>query len=237
MGDIAISKVSIDCIRKELPMKTDAQIQKDVLEELKWDTRVKETDVGVQVNEGIVTLTGTLESWTARMAAQEAAHRVAGVLDVANEIKVLPWTSCKRTDSEIAKAVRQALEWDVCVPDEKIRSTVSDGVVTLEGSVELWTQHDDAGRAVRNLAGVREVRNMIAVVPPQVEEHRIRAEIDGALIRHVEHASKRVKIAVQGDTVILRGEVPSWSERNAIVGAVKGTPGVRKIENELRIRA
>jgi osmotically-inducible protein OsmY len=218
-------------------MKTDAQIQKDVLEELKWDTRVKETDIGVQVKDGIVTLTGTLDSWTARMAAQEAAHRVGGVLDVANDLKVLPWTSFKKTDSDIAKAVRHALEWDVCVPDEKIRSTVSDGVVTLEGSVDLWTQHDDAGRAVRNLAGVREVRNLIAVIPPPVEEHRLRAEIDSALVRHAEHASKRVKIEIQADRVILRGEVPSWAERNAIIGAVKGTPGVRRIDNELRIRA
>jgi osmotically-inducible protein OsmY len=103
--------------------------------------------------------------------------------------------------------------------------------------VELWSQHDDASRAVRNLAGVREVRNLIAVVPPKVEAHRIRAEIDAALVRHAQHASQRVKIDVADGKVILRGEVPSWAERNAIIGAVKGTPGVHRIENELRIRA
>lgn len=217
-------------------MKTDAQIQKDVLEEFKWDSRIKETDVGVLVRDSVVTLTGTLESWTARMAAQEAAHRVAGVLDVANDIRVVPWARFEKTDADIARAVRRTLEWDVFVPDEKIRSTVSEGVVTLEGNVDLWAQHDDASRAVRNLAGVREVRNLIAVVPPRVEEREIRAEIDAALVRHAEHASKRVTIDVTADTVVLRGEVPSWAERNAIIGAVKGTPGVRKIQNELRVR-
>jgi osmotically-inducible protein OsmY len=217
--------------------KTDAQIQKDVLEELRWDARVKETDVGVEVKDGIVTLNGTLGTWTARVAAQEAAHRVAGVLDVANDIRVKPDGTYERTDSEIAKAVRQALEWDVSVPDERIQTTVSGGVVTLEGTVALWTEHDDAGRAVRNLAGVREVRNLIAVEPPAIDTHRLRAEIEGALARHASHAAKHVQIAIADGKVTLKGDVPSWAERKAIVGAVRGTPGVRRIDNQLRIQA
>ena len=115
--------------------KTDAQIQRDVLDELKWDMRVKETDIGVEVKGRIVTLTGRVDSWTQRLAAQEAAHRVSSILDVANDVRVkLPGTS-ERSDTDVAQAVRSALEWDVLVPQERIRTSVTNGVVTLEGTV------------------------------------------------------------------------------------------------------
>ena len=104
---------------KQATKKTDTQIHHDVLEELKWDSRVDETEVGVQVARGVVTLTGTVTSWAKRVAAQEAARRVIGVLDVANDIKVKVPGGLARTDTEIAQAVRQALEWDVFVPDEQ----------------------------------------------------------------------------------------------------------------------
>jgi osmotically-inducible protein OsmY len=223
----------------QLIMKTDAQIQRDVLDELKWDTRVAETSVGVEVASGIVTLTGTVESWTARLAAQEAAHRVAGVLDVANDIHVKLPGSHERDDTDLAKTVRTALEWDVLVPDERIRTTVSNGVVTLEGTVDFWSQHDDVARAVRNIAGVREVRNLVTVEPslPRVSPQTVRGAIERALERHAEHAAKHVQIAVRDGEVVLSGEVPSWAERNAVEGAVRGTPGVAKVENQLRVQA
>ncbi|HET6898434.1 MAG TPA: BON domain-containing protein [Vicinamibacteria bacterium] len=145
--------------------KTDSEIQQDVLRELEQDTRVEETDVGVEVDDGIVTLTGTVTSWGKRHAAAQAAHRVHGVLDVANNIVVkLPGTP-GRTDTELAHAVRNALAWDVFVPDAQIRSTVSDGVVTLDGEVDTRAQAEDAERAVRNLAGVRALMSLIAVKP------------------------------------------------------------------------
>ena len=145
-----------------LSQKTDTEIQQDVLRELKWDTRVEETDVGVEVDAGVVTLTGTVSSWGKRHAAAEAAHRVRGVLDVANNIVVkLPGTP-GRTDTEVAHAVRNALAWDVFVPDTQIRSTVSDGVVMLDGEVDTWAQAEDAERAVRNLDGVRAVMSLIS---------------------------------------------------------------------------
>jgi osmotically-inducible protein OsmY len=148
--------------------KTDPEIQQDVLRELKWDTRVEETDVGVEVDAGVVTLSGTVSSWGKRHAAAEAAHRVRGVLDVANDIVVKMPGMPGRTDTEVAHAVRNALMWDVFVPDTHIRSTVSDGVVTMDGEVETWTQAEDAERAVRNLAGVRSVMNLISIKPPYV---------------------------------------------------------------------
>ncbi|HZM52869.1 MAG TPA: BON domain-containing protein [Vicinamibacteria bacterium] len=150
-------------VRASIGGKTDSEIQQDVLQEMKGDTRVEETDVGVEVDGGIVTLSGTVSSWGKRHAAAEAAHRVRGVLDVANNIVVkLPGTP-GRTDTEVAHAVRNALAWDVFVPDTQIRSTVSDGVVMLDGEVDTWAQAEDAEKAVRNLAGVRAVTSLISV--------------------------------------------------------------------------
>jgi osmotically-inducible protein OsmY len=218
--------------------RTDSHIKHDVVEELRWDTRVNETGVGVEVKGGTVTLTGSVDSWAARLAAQQAAHRVAGVLDVANDIRVkLPdWS--ERDDTDIAKAVRVALEWDTLVPHERIRTTVSNGVVTLEGTLDYWTQYDDAVRAVRNLAGVTAVNNLISVDPPlpRPSADAVRGAIESALDRHAQHAAKQVKVSVVEGNVVLSGDVPSWAEREAIEGAVRGTHGVRKVENHLHIR-
>lgn len=217
--------------------RTDRELHRDVIEELHWDPRVEETDVGVEVDDGIVTLSGTVESWGARLAAAAAAHRVRGVLDVANEVIVRLPGSMTFSDVDVARAAREALERDVFVPSDRITTTVTDGVVTLEGRVETWTEYDDAARAVANLAGVREVKNHLAVVPPDISKHAVRSAIEAALVRHASHAAKHVDIAVSDGTVTLSGAVPSWSERRAIEGAVRGTRGVKKIDNRLRIHA
>ena len=215
--------------------KTDSEIQQAVLQELKWDTRVEETDVGVEVDAGVVTLTGTVSSWAKRLAAQEAAHRVAGVLDVANDIRVKMSGDLRRTDTDIAHAVRHALEWNVFVPEEHIRSTVADGWVTLEGNVDYWSQREDADEAVRRLAGVRGVTNKIEVTPPKVLPADVRAAIENALERQAEREARRIDLTVQDDRVSLSGVVHSWTEREAVVGAAKGTRGVRNVEDHLRI--
>jgi osmotically-inducible protein OsmY len=144
-------------------MKSDSEIQQAVQRELEWDCRVDHTDIGVTVKNGVVTLSGRAGCWAKRTAAQEAAHRVDGVLDVANDVRVKLSNEPTRTDSDVAEAVRQALDWNVFVPRGAIHSTVADGVVTLEGEVELLVQHDDAEKAVEHLAGVSFVINNIAV--------------------------------------------------------------------------
>lgn len=143
--------------------KRDAQIQQDVVRRLKWDARVEGTGLGVEVDDGVLTLIDTVSGWAKRSAVQTAAHRVAGVLDVANDIEVEVSGSLVRSNTEIAQAVRQALMWDVCVPDQRIQSTVSDGWATLERTVEVQSEREDAQRAVRNLSGVRGVINKITV--------------------------------------------------------------------------
>jgi osmotically-inducible protein OsmY len=214
--------------------KTDTQIHHDVIEELKWDSRVDETEVGVQVAGGVVTLTGTVTSWAKRVAAQEAARRVIGVLDVANDLKVKAAGGFSRTDTEIAQAVRQALEWDVFVPNEKITSTVTDGWVTLEGPVERSTQREAAERAVRNLMGVKMVVNKITVTQPKAVTGDVRKAIEQALERRAEREARQIGVDVRDGTVTLTGPVHSWAERKSVLAAARFTPGVRVVEDHLR---
>jgi osmotically-inducible protein OsmY len=170
------------------------------------------------------------------MAAQEAAHRVAGVLDVANDIQVSVPGSVGRTDTEIASAARHALEWVVLVPDTRVRTTVSSGWVSLEGEVDYWHERDDAERAVRNLAGVRGVSNKIDVKPPKIVPHDVRKSIQQALERHADREARRIDVEVCDGRVTLSGTVRSWAEKQTVVGAAKGTHGVHCVQDHLRIQ-
>ena len=153
--------------------------------------------------------------------------------DVANDIAVKVRGSAARTDAEIAQAVRHALEWDVFVPHEHISSTVAEGWVTLEGTVERWSQLADAERAVRNLAGVTGVLNLIDVKPPLGAD--VRHAVEQALERRAEREARRIQIDVHGDVVTLHGTVHSWAERKATVAAARFTPGVRSVHDRLRV--
>ena len=217
-------------------LKSDAEIQKAVLDELKWDGRVLATDVGVEVNTGVVTLTGTVDSFAKRVAAQEAAHRVSGVLDVANDIEVRIPSSSARTDTEIAQAVRQALEWDVFVPHEQIQTTVSNGFVTLTGTIGLRSQRNEAYRAVSKLSGVRGVINKIEVLPVERPAFgKVQETIEQALARLAEREAKRIVITVKDGEVTLSGRVRSRRERQAVVESAGHAPGVRVIRDHLII--
>jgi len=214
--------------------KTDTQIHRDVLDELRWDSRVDETEVGVEVDAGVVTLTGTVTSWAKREAAREAARRVIGVLDVANDIKVKVPGALSRNDTEIAHAVRRALEWDVYVPADQISSTVSHGSVTLEGTLERWSQRQDAERAIRNLTGVKAVINKIAVKSAEPVAEDIRKAIEQALERRAEREARRIQVAVRDGVATLTGSVHSWAEHKSVLAAARFTPGVREVEDHLK---
>jgi len=218
-------------------MKTDAQLKTDVTRELAWDIHIDEIALGVSAHHGVVTLNGVVDCWADKHAAEEAAHRVAGVLDVANEIEIKPSWSVTRSDADIAEAVRGALTWSRFVPDRQIRSTVANhGSVTLTGTVRTLAQRDEAERVVRELAGVRYVSNQITVEGPAVATGALYETIKQALERHVAREAERITVDVQGDTVVLSGGVASWRERRAVLGAAKGTPGVRRIDDQLRIQ-
>ena len=215
-------------------IRTDEAIQTDVLEELKWDTRVRPNEIGVAVKDGIVTLTGWVDSYLKKMAAEEAAHRVPGVKAVVNEIEVRLPGSAERTDHDLAKAVLNALRWDAAIPTGKVDVTVSQGWVTLKGEVEYAFQKRDAERAVQHLAGVKGVTNLI-VVKPQVFPSDLKQQIERALIRNAETDARRITVEVEGSKIILRGTVRSYAEKQAAEDTAWSAPGVTEVENRIVI--
>ena len=218
-------------------IKTDELIKNDVIAELRWDTRVNETGIGVTVNGGVVTLTGAVTSYAKKLAAQEAAHRVGGVLDVANDIQVIRSDDLALTDTEIARAVRHTLEWDVFVPYRHIRSTVSDGWVTLEGEVETYGQREDTERAVRRLAGVVGVRDLIVVEQPLIAPGEVREVIEDVLERRADRLADRIRISIDDGEVTLSGNVRSYAEKRAVIGAVSHTRGVFSVRDHLLVQS
>jgi osmotically-inducible protein OsmY len=216
--------------------KTDDELRGDVARELAWDTRVAPARVGVEVLHGVVTLTGVVDSWARLRLAEDAAQRVPGVLGVANQLTVALPGVARRSDTEIAQTVRHALEVDVLVPDQLIRSSVSGGVVTLEGCVPLWSQRYDAERAVERLAGVRNVRNRIDVEPTDlVCLEQARDAVETALERHASREATHVSLTANDGTIEVRGIVHSWQARRAVLGAVRGTRGVRGVDDHLHV--
>jgi len=214
--------------------RTDAQIQADVLAELKWEPRVQPNEIGVIVKDGVVTLTGAVDSFTKKWAAEEAAHRVRGVKAVANDIEVRLPSSAEKTDADIAAAVVRALEWDAFVPVEKLDVTVSKGWVTLRGEVEWNYQRSDAERVVRRLTGVKGVTNLITV-KPRVTPSDIKKKIEEALKRTAEADAQKITVEVDGSKVILRGTVRSWAEREEAERQAWAAPGVTAVDNRIQI--
>jgi osmotically-inducible protein OsmY len=218
-----------------LPWNIDEHIRREVMNELGWDSRISDAEISASVEDGVVTLLGVARSYAAKLAAEKAAHRVRGVLDVANDIEVKVNGREARSDTELAHAVRRALEWDALVDGERIRSTVSDGWVTLSGSVNVLSQRDDAEQAVSNLAGVRGVINRIEVCGERLDAEVVREGIEGALERRAARGAKHIEVSIVGDAVTLSGKVDSFLEKRAVLGVVRHTPGVHTVNDGLEI--
>ncbi|WP_446210863.1 BON domain-containing protein [Micromonospora sp. IBSANI012] len=216
--------------------RTDQDIQTDVLDELTWEPRVSPAEVGVTVAEGVVTLTGRVDSYAAKWAAERAAHRVARVRAVANDLAVRITPSAERTDTEIAGAAERALEWDAFVPVEDLEVTVADGWVTLRGGVEWEYQRRAAERVVGRLTGVRGVSNGITVrpsTPPTGDE--LPDRIVDALARSGATEPDRISVRVYGDTVVIDGLVHSVPERDEVERIVWSAPGIREVHNHVTV--
>jgi len=212
--------------------RTDEEIQKDVLAELKWDAQVQPNEIGVSVKDNIVTLTGWVDSYLKKWSAEEAAHKVAGVKAVANDIEVKLAT--ERTDADIAAAAVRALEWDAFVPSSQVHVTVSKGWVTLKGEVEWQYQKQDAERVVRRLLGVKGVTNLISV-KPRITPTDLKRKIEDALLRNAKFDASRISVEVQGSKAILKGTVRSWAEREEAEREAWSAPGIIDVDNRITV--
>lgn len=215
-------------------MKTDLEIQNDVMEELQWTSLLNASEIGVAVKNGVVTLSGTVDNYRKKVAAEEAAKGVAGVKAVAEDIMVKVKDAWVKTDAEIAQAVLNALQWNSSVREEKIKVKVENGWVTLDGDAEWEFQRSSAKTAVRNLLGVRGITNNIKV-RPSVDVVDVRQKIISALHRSASIDAQKIDFEVDGRTVILKGKVRSNAEKNDAENAVWNAPGVSQVENNLEI--
>lgn len=215
-------------------MKTDLEIQKDVMDELKWEPLLTASEIGVAVKNRVVTLSGTVDSFYKKEEAENAAKRVSGVLAVAEDIEVKPFATTKKNDTEIARMIADTLKWDSVVQDDKIRVKVEDGWVTLEGIVDWEFQKESVKNSIKNLVGIRGISNNITV-KPSVTAKDIKQKISLAFHRSATIDANKIEVEIEGSKAVLTGRVRSWSEKNDAEDAVWKAQGITSIENKLII--
>jgi osmotically-inducible protein OsmY len=214
--------------------KSDSQLKKDVESELEWDAVVNANNIGVAVKDGVVTLSGHLDSFAQKYAAERVVQRVQGVKGLAVELDVRLGAGAKRTDADLAIAAESALRWHALVPEDRVKVMVEKGWVTLSGEVDWDYQRNHAMKAVRPLTGVLGVTNSMTV-KPLVTPDNIKNRIQGALERQADREAKNIEVIVSGHSVTLKGQVHSWAERTAAQGAAWSAPGITSVINELRV--
>jgi len=207
-------------------------LRKNVEDALGWAPDVNAERIGVAASDGVVTLSGHVPSYVQRVAAEWVAKRTFGVKAIANDLEIdLPGDS-HHTDTELAEATVNALKWAVSVPEEKIKAAVRNGWITLEGELNWQFQRKAAWNAVRDLRGVKGVYNMISV-KPTVKPYKVKEKIEAALIRDARLDAKNITVETRGHTVVLRGEVDSWSDLEDVENAAWAAPGVHDVEDHL----
>ena len=216
-------------------MKTDSQLQRDVLDQLTWEPSIREAEIGAAVKEGVVTLSGYVDTFAEKWATTRAVERLNGVKAVADNLEVKLPSSHVRSDTDIAHAAVRALEWDVQVPHDKIKMTVRDGWVTLEGAAEWQYQQIAAERTVRFLTGVIGVTNLIAVKPRHASSLDVSGKIHETLRRSAELDAGRITVEAHDGSVTLKGTVRSYAERRDAERAAWGAPGVTTVDDRIAV--
>lgn len=215
-------------------VKTDLQIQRDVIEELKWDPALNASEIGVAVINGVVTLSGYVDTFREKRSAENAALRITGVKAVAEDIVVKLVAEDKKNDTDIAKAIINALDWHSAIQNEKIKIKVESGWVTLEGEVEWKYQKDAIKTTVESIYGVTGISDLI-IVSPKVSVQDVKKKIKEALHRSATVDSERIQIEMVGNKVLLKGKVRSYAEKMDAEYAAWALPGVESVKNELEI--
>jgi osmotically-inducible protein OsmY len=217
-------------------MKTDSQLKQDVTNELNWEPSVTETHIGVSVNNGIVTLSGHVSTFGEKYGAERAAKRVHGVKAVADELDVRLAHHGKRSDEDIAAACLAALKAHISVPDEKLRLVVNAGWVTIEGTADWQYQREAAESAIRYLHGVLGITNSTILAPRAIIAD-VKDKIEAAFKRSAGIDASQITVEAFDGKVVLRGQVHSWTEKNAAQYAAWAAPGVFAVENDLVVTA
>ena len=216
-------------------MKTDSQIKSDVQDELAWEPSIDETKIGVGVDDGVVTLSGEVNSYSKKLAAEKAAKSVSGVKAVAEDIEVKHPSSLKKSDTEIAKAAVDALQWHSSVPNNTVMVKVENGWVYLSGEVKWAYQKHSAKNAVKDLTGVRGVSNTITI-KQEVKPFEVKNKIKEAFERSAEIDAKGIVVTTDGHTVTLSGKVHSIKEKEDAEKAAFKAPSVWEVKNKLRVQ-
>ncbi|MGM0601371.1 MAG: BON domain-containing protein [Candidatus Rifleibacteriota bacterium] len=218
-------------------MKSDTNLQADIMDELKWEPTIQSAEIGVAVKDGIATLSGELDSLTKKLAAERAVKRVVGVRGLTEEVKVKPLSPLILEDEEIAEIVNKVLLWNSGVPQHRIRAVVKDGHITLTGDVDWKYQKEAAEDCVRHLNGVTGVTNWISIKPaaPVVKGSEVKSRIESALRRNARllRASQKIQVDCSGSRVILRGNVGTLVESEDAEASAWSAPGVTHVENNL----
>ena len=215
-------------------MKTDSQIQQDVIAELKWEPSINAAEVGVEVKNGVVTLAGHVASYGEKWDVERAAQRVAGVKALAVEIDVALGGTSKRNDADIARSVENVLEWTSFLSKDPIKVMVENGWVTLSGEV-LWDYQRQAAKlAARYLMGVTGVSDQITI-KNRVTSTNVKTDIEAALKRRASKEAQQITVAVTGDVVTLTGNVHNWAERDLVTHSAWCTPGVSNVVDNIKV--
>jgi osmotically-inducible protein OsmY len=213
---------------------TDKDLKQHVQSALDWEPSLDATDIGVSVDDAVVTLRGNVASYAEKMTAERVVLRVYGVKAVANDLAVHLVSAFERTDTEIAQAAVAALKWNTMVPNDRVTVTVSNGWLALNGTLDWQYQKDAAARTVRDLTGVKGVTNNI-IVQPRVKTIDVRDKIEAAFRRSAEIDARRINVNAAEGKVILSGNVHSWAERQEAERAAWAAPGVTQVEDRLTI--
>jgi len=216
-------------------MKTDAQLQKDVMDELKWQPILSACQIGVAVKNGIAELSGTVDSYAEKKAAETAAFKVSGIKGITENIKINLGFGSQKNDVELAETVINALKWNVLIPSDDIKVKVENGWVTTDGQVDWDYQRKAVKDTIEHLTGVKGLTNTISLAP-RVHVSDVKNKIREAFERHAVIDANNIKVECNGSKVTLKGTVRSYVEKEDAEREAWNAPGVHSVENELEVK-
>lgn len=222
-------------LKNEVKVMNDSTLRQDILDELDFEPSIDAADIGVAVEDGIVTLTGHVPTYAQKLTVEDVVHRVKGVKGIAQEIEVRPFGTNRTADDEIAKRAVNSIGWNTSIPDSAVQVKVQKGWVTLTGKVEWQYQKVAAANAVRDLSGVVGVANQIEI-KQHVSAFDVKKRIEDALKRNAETEAHAIKVNIlDGGKVRLEGRVHAWSERRAAEQAAWSAPGVHMVDDRISV--